>query len=726
MKCYSVRRGFAYCSIVLAIGVVLFSDYLCRNGPGVIHTISATIAAICYDPSSQWVVVLCLGCYFAVFFILQRRLIHGNGCTGLELPAATTVCFKSLHSLSLPDFWMVALVLLALLRYSFGYDKLVYSTQVPVLLVGMVFGKATAVWTGLAKARKGTKSDIRVLVLSNLDSEKERAKNSQLSASVPSSDLCAILLILTLLLASITFFKPEMVRGFQYHNVPRWSGIFGNPNFYGVLMGVGIVVSLGLASHVCGRTHGKWLKRVGLAWCSSAAVACGIGLFKSYSRGAWLGAAIGLAYFGIKMFRIRCSTTSLTRTNFRSLVLILIALSTLAFWQFRFSNWPPIQRIVSVTNINDYSWRNRITAWEGAIHMMIDRPWFGFGWGQAALVYAGKYCPLVDSGAIQLNDIFMIGISAGTLALISFAAYIWLTLRQGARDGKRRGDVIMSPVTDHLPLQTICRAGAMVLLIGFWFDGGLFEFSVGPIFWMLMELSRLQTGGIPSTMQVFPNERQQFGVRGTDTTYKRRNWEVWSRRTAWVLATMALLQTTVYLATPFFLVDRTTLTIARSCLLPPKEICDFNFLVTNVDWHGRRLQILLQNADLANYNRQLVNWQVDDFIYRKYILTPTIEQGRDGGFNWRRELWETLYPRVRDENDPRAAAQIVYQQLRDWVKLVPRGPLTINNMWMRKEADTQGFEALYVAALRSVGVPARLNSHGQAEIFADKHWQPAP
>jgi len=34
----------------------------------------------------------------------------------------------------------------------------------------------------------------------------------------------------------------------------------------------------------------------------------------------------------------------------------------------------------------------------------------------------------------------------------------------------------------------VCRAGAMVLLVAFWFDGGLFHLATTAVFWVLLEL----------------------------------------------------------------------------------------------------------------------------------------------------------------------------------------------------------------------------------------------
>jgi hypothetical protein len=43
-------------------------------------------------------------------------------------------------------------------------------------------------------------------------------------------------------------------------------------------------------------------------------------------------------------------------------------------------------------------------------------------------------------------------------------------------------------------LRTVCRAGAIVLLIGFWFDGGLFKLPAAATFWILLELGNVHQG----------------------------------------------------------------------------------------------------------------------------------------------------------------------------------------------------------------------------------------
>ena len=76
------------------------------------------------------------------------------------------------------------------------------------------------------------------------------------------------------------------------------------------------------------------------------------------------------------------------------------------------------RRAVSVANANDFSWRNRVAAWEGALQMMSERSWFGFGWNQPERVYDQFYRPswLPEVGAFQLNDYLTLGTSLGVAA----------------------------------------------------------------------------------------------------------------------------------------------------------------------------------------------------------------------------------------------------------------------------------------------------------------------
>jgi len=144
-------------------------------------------------------------------------------------------------------------------------------------------------------------------------------------------------------------------------------------------------------------------------------------------------------------------------------------------------------------------------------------------------------------------------------------------------------------------------------------------------------------------------------------------------------------------------------------------------------WRGHTLNTLLEHLELADYNRQLVSWKLEDSHFRNFVLLPQIDPAFDGSADWRRPLWEFFYPRVRRETDPLTAADILQRNLHETV-LIARDarPASIVAAWETQTASPQVFESIYVAALRSVGIPARLNDNHQAEILVGAQWETAP
>ncbi len=438
-------------------------------------------------------------------------------------------------------------------------------------------------------------------------------------------------------------------------------------------------------------------------------------------RGAWLAVLAGLIYLVVQAIKSSRFSFWFRRNGF-SLVLLIASLSSLAFWQFRFSEQRPAQRIFSIANANDFSWRNRVTAWEGAVQMMIDQPWAGFGWGQAETDYGKKYCPprLNESAAIEMNDYFMIGISAGVPTLFCFAAYLAVSFI-------KKPVPLSSMLGCPFSIFTIARAGAIVLLVGFWFDGGLFKLPVATVFWMLIELSRLES---LTPLPISP-VKEAAGNDSRISLYvvsKRGTWENWLRWLAGILAVLAVIQAIIYWGTPFLPVSDGTLAVARKCLVQPKESEDFEFLSTNAIWRGQKLKVLLEHVRLANYNRPLVNWKLDDKMYRDFVLSPVISGNSSEQLDWRRPLWEEFYLRIRHESSPEDAAKIVLQHLHERVTIttLPNPSHDVPNIWLKQTTDEAGFEIIYVAALRSVGIPARLNSGIRAELWDGNKWQTAP
>ena len=376
--------------------------------------------------------------------------------------------------------------------------------------------------------------------------------------------------ILVVLLALASVWHTEAVHTFEYHGQTRWSGPWDNPNLFGLLMGTGAALAAGFGLQRWKMEDGRFnncssrrkealtaekpaLSKAYLSLLTSAATRNGIikhalsqyvpavfclvafgfmarGLFHSYSRGAWLATACGMGYlFFNSEFRIQnseLSRVSWLRRNWLPLFVVAISVVVLGFWHFRETEWHPARRAFSAVNEVDFSWRNRVTAWEGALQIMAEHPWFGAGWNQPEPLYQSYYLSpkLQESAAIEMNDYLMLGSTLGIPALFCFAAYIWLCLTQksgvrilnpesgwGARpprasffapsrktsfaaaNPEREAEVgcgahPTTPGAGVLP--ATCRAGAIVLLVGFWFDGGLFKLATASTFWILLELGR--------------------------------------------------------------------------------------------------------------------------------------------------------------------------------------------------------------------------------------------
>jgi transglutaminase-like putative cysteine protease len=137
----------------------------------------------------------------------------------------------------------------------------------------------------------------------------------------------------------------------------------------------------------------------------------------------------------------------------------------------------------------------------------------------------------------------------------------------------------------------------------------------------------------------------------------------------------------------------------------------------------------LGHVDLANYTvTRLINWKLDRAMYCDYVLSPLIDDTSHLELSWRKQMWKTFWPRVRHENTPQAAAQIVVRCLRERVTIAPdfRKQTGIESVWSTKIANSDDFETVYVAALRSVGIAARLAEDHRAEFWSNNGWSAAP
>jgi len=350
------------------------------------------------------------------------------------------------------------------------------------------------------------------------------------------------------LLAGAAVWRGETGMAFQYRGQARWCGPWENPNTFGVLMGVGFVLAVGAllerlkakglmlksppssdygaaspASSDCGAAVSRLSSRVSY-FCFLlsafllllAACVMAVGLLKSYSRGAWVGTAVGLAMLArlkAKGHMLKEGETRIARIGTNAgksvsiggirvwLIVVALSASVLLFWSLQDTQWVAARRAVSVANANDFSWRNRVAAWEGALQMMAEKPWFGCGWNQPERVYDQFYrsSKVPEGAAIQLNDYFTLGTTLGIPALLCFVIYVGCALSPKSKVQSPKPEAQGPAATLDFGRWTldyggVCRAGAVVLLVGFWFDGGLFKLATAAPFWILLELGRAQPG----------------------------------------------------------------------------------------------------------------------------------------------------------------------------------------------------------------------------------------
>jgi len=693
------------------LGAGLLSEWLCSfHAPEWLRFLTREMQAACRDPGTQWMVVACLVVYLVTFQVLSTRV-------GIPESKAAR-------------WFLFGLVGIALLRYAFAYDSAAGSLQFTVLLAGMVFGKAVAFFCLKSKALS-SKPEVRHLTLPASAVEAVSARSS------------SALFFLLLLLATAALWQPEMGTEFKYRGIKRWSGAWSNPNTYGLLMGTGVVLAVGLlwqvsrgAFQVSGETcqeenvASRSTRYLALPLLVAAGSLCSFGLLKSYSRGAWLGTAVGLGFLAYQVLSCQVAggrCVAWLHRNRIGLATLVLSLAVISFWWFRHTELPVARRVFSVANVNDFSWRNRVTAWSGSLAMLRDHPWIGVGWGQVEKTFADSYRDerLAEAMAVQLNDYFTLANSAGLPALVCFLAYVGFTLTRSVACGVRSpavGDKFASRVTRHLAHSTVCFAVVILLLIGFWFDGGLFKLALAVVFWPLLELARVSSvatvdlGAPASRRPVAAGWGRAGGTRALPTLS-------WS---AAVLFASALGLSAFHVLLPCLTITNRTLSLARRYSVTPSAIGDFDSIGALPVWQGQQVRTLLEHVELSHYNRDLVNWQVSDEMYREFVLNPVIDPALTNELHWRRNLWEYFYPRIRKEPTTASAAGSVIRQLRERVRVstATTGEPDFSRAWYGKEVSKQEFQLLCVAALRSVGVPARVNPVGESEFHDGTSWKP--
>jgi hypothetical protein len=460
--CKLLSAAVKIVGVVFLLFALLFAGSNLKIFPDFLALITIEGSPILNDPEIQWTALLCLVIFFAVFLFLRLYLTNrfAPRCQGAmqswwglrENGGRAMDCSADFFAAA----FLIGLFFFNILLYTVYRNP---SAEILFLIGGAVVGQGFALLAVSERGARRTKAGV-------------------------------LLIIMILLLGSLTS-NINLSHAYEYHSRMRWFGPWDNPNIAGLLMGMGIMLALGLGFGVWSFGAGKIKKLLFTTLCLLTAILMGRGLLDSYSRGAWLGTLCGGACLIAKSVvgSQRLEVVRWIRKNTFSSVVIVISICVLTLWQFRSTDEIIARRIISITNQNDFSRHNRIFAWEGDWQMMSERPWFGFGWNQPQLMYENYYLPpkLTEHAAIEMNDYLMLGATLGIPALFCFGMYLWLSLTKKIGDGSQNPEFAEAEW-----LQITCRAGAIVLLVGFWFDGGLFKLATGSTFWILLELGNIR------------------------------------------------------------------------------------------------------------------------------------------------------------------------------------------------------------------------------------------
>ena len=283
MSAGAIRAVLGAGLAALLLSLFLFGDCPAVEQAHALGSILGEVAAALGDPGTQWVVFLCAGVYLVGFVVLRGRLA-GAGRNRKRWNASLS-----------GEVWLAGLVVVVALAYALEYTQAVKPAQALTLVGTAMVGQGTAFF----ESRK-QKAESR-----NAEGQSRKQKTENRNGGV------GIVIWLIVLLSAAAVWQGETGHLFQYRGQARWSGPWDNPNTFGLLMGVGLVLAVGRlvqslkskvqslpnAEHRTSNIQhpilnwGLWVKG---AFFLGAAAVMGVGVLKSYSRGAWVGTAVGL------------------------------------------------------------------------------------------------------------------------------------------------------------------------------------------------------------------------------------------------------------------------------------------------------------------------------------------------------------------------------------------------------------------------------------------------
>lgn len=448
-----MRKQLVQLAVYLAlIALVFFSDYLPLHWSDPIE-----------KTEGGWIVVgsLLMVCCFLLAVNYSHRLKLGQGCDQQGTIASPT-----------PLLLIAMVALLTVATHAFDGSVSSQLFRCTLLVGGLVVGQIILLfWT--------------------------RISENELDDSI-----CLFLLLFSVCLSIAPFLTNEKAR-FMYGGQKRWAGPCENPNTFGLLMAIGLLLIIGQVAFglkpACIRKffephseHGAARNRSNKGYILFLMLLGSIilvALLKSYSRGAWLAAFAGMVVL------VRGNQASFVPAWFRGfwrnavpLLVCLAATAALGFGEIRNVQSATARRVTSVSNVNDFSWRNRLSSGMGALQMLAEKPTFGHGRYEPDQMYTHFYrtgSRTSSDTSILLNDYSVMGISFGLIAVTTFAGWQFVALRPKKRSSVSTEEGRMA-FTDGAvqsgSLVLLAKAVTIAMLVAFLFDGGLFKIPTAATF----------------------------------------------------------------------------------------------------------------------------------------------------------------------------------------------------------------------------------------------------
>ena len=185
----------------------------------------------------------------------------------------------------------------------------------------------------------------------------------------------------------------------------------------------------------------------------------------------------------------------------------------------------------------------------------------------------------------------------------------------------------------------------------------------------------------------------------------------WLRITAGAAMALAMLVSVAHLALPLFPARPVILNLARQWCVRPELRADFDWLCQQPGANRCRIGDLLEHLNLASLQRGQFAASLPENEWREFVLSP-----------WITGAGEDIAG--RRETDAGLAAQMVARELSKRVLL--QDQISQNNVlavWKAGAARAEVFQQIEVAALRAVGVPARMGKTGECEFMAGDAWR---